>query len=370
MALDPSLTTPIAPDPSDPHNWREIDRLRRLAEAEGRPFDPEDPYNWKGIAAEQAAAAAAPAPEAVTAPASTPGTDTEVAARNRTLFSQQALMLQDAGLGELFTLAPDGTPGGWLWEQITSGIDDEASIIIALEATDQFKARYPVIAQLRQQNREGGVAYVPTPADVRNYEVTVSQTLRRAGLPSWFYEDRKYIQNLMGMDLSADEIGERLGTAWEMVRNTDPKVLAAYSQFYGVEGENALVATFLDPTRTAASLTKQARTAYTAGMGRTIGIDLDKVAAERIADLPKTEAGIWQDLTEVSLLEGSGVFTEGITETDDFTAEDEGIESVVFGDGQARADLQRRVIARQANARSSTGGAALTQAGLTGVGTS
>jgi hypothetical protein len=51
------LNTPIAPDPSDPGNWREIDRLRRLAESEGRTFNPDDPYNWTGIAAGQAGAA-------------------------------------------------------------------------------------------------------------------------------------------------------------------------------------------------------------------------------------------------------------------------------------------------------------------------
>lgn len=45
------LTTPIAQSAADPLNWREIDRLRRLAEAENRTFDTSDPYNWRGIQA-------------------------------------------------------------------------------------------------------------------------------------------------------------------------------------------------------------------------------------------------------------------------------------------------------------------------------
>lgn len=44
------LTTPIAQSAADPLNWREIDRLRRLAEAEQRQFDVNDPYNWRNIA--------------------------------------------------------------------------------------------------------------------------------------------------------------------------------------------------------------------------------------------------------------------------------------------------------------------------------
>lgn len=366
MALDPELTTPIAPDPvGDPGNWREIDRLRRLAEAEGRTFDPDDPYNWKGIAALQPAAAA----DGVSAPTATPGA-TEADARNKAVFGNVSRVLHDAGLDSLFSIGPDGTPSGWLWEQITNGLDDESTIILALEQTPEFQARYPVIARMRTAQVEGKITYVPTPADVRNYEVEVSAHLRAAGLPAWFYDDRGYVQNLMAMDLSADEVGERLGNAWSMVRESPPEVIEAFTDFYGVEGENALLAMFLDPGRTAASLTKQSRAAWTSGYGRTMGVNIDKLAAERIAALPKTEAGILQDLTEVSTLEGSGVFDEGIAEVRDLTAENEGLDSVVFGDGAARSDIERRVIARQANARASSGGAALTQAGLAGVGSS
>lgn len=327
------------------------------------------PEQQAAVRAEEAARTQ-PTAEEVAAPAATPGTSAAADARNQNLFAGLARMLKDAGLETLFTIGPGGELGGWLWNQITAGLDDESSIILALEQTPEFQARYPVIAQMRQANREGKVSYVPSPADVRNYEIEVSAHLRAAGLPAWFYDDRSYIQNLMGMDLSADEVGERLGNAWTMVRDSPIEVLEAFSQFYGVEGEGALVAMFLDPTRTAASLTRQSRAAFTSGYGRTMGINLDKLAAERIANLPKTEGGIMQDLTALNTMAGSGVFEEGITEVGDMTVENEGVEAVVFGDGGAQSRMERRTIERQANSRSSTGGAALTQGGLTGVGSS
>lgn len=40
------LTTPVARSAADPLGWGEINRLQRLAEAEGRRFDPNDPLNW------------------------------------------------------------------------------------------------------------------------------------------------------------------------------------------------------------------------------------------------------------------------------------------------------------------------------------
>jgi len=149
-----------------------------------------------------------------------------------------------------------------------------------------------------------------------------------------------------------------------MVRDVDPAVRQAFSNFYGVEGDAALAAFVLDPTRTVAKVEQSARAAYTAGYGRTIGLDVDKVYAERIAQLPKTEAGIQQDLGEVSKM--SGLYTESITETDDLTA-NTGLEAVALGDGTAMNALQRRSIQRSVTDRSSSGGAAATQAGVTGL---
>jgi hypothetical protein len=43
------LTTPVAKSKADPLGWAEINRLQRLAAAEGRQFDPNDPLNWANI---------------------------------------------------------------------------------------------------------------------------------------------------------------------------------------------------------------------------------------------------------------------------------------------------------------------------------
>jgi len=374
--IDPALYVPIAPDPSDPGNWREIARLQALAAAEGRTFDPEDPYNWKGIAAAQAGAPAGPPATAgttpastttepgVTAPAATPGTATDVNARNRGLFDLISTVIRDAGLEGLFTIGPDGAPAGPLWQQITSGIDSEAALIAWFESTPQFQARFPAIAQARSS----GIGYVPTPREVRQYEETAAAIMRTAGLPSWFYDQPQELQSLMGQNISVAELEERLGQAWTTVRSTDPSVTQMFSEFFGVEGDAAMAAFFLDPNRTVASLDRAARTAYTAGMGSNVGLSIDQQLADRIASLPSTLGGIWEDLNTVtSMNRDGGVFDEGFTETTDLTAEGTGIDAAFFGDGAAAAQMERRILERDANARSSTGGAIITQAGAVGV---
>jgi len=307
----------------------------------------------------------------VTAPAATPVDDgAAVKARNRQVFDTMALILQQSGLGDLFSVDANGNPGGWLWNQITSGVDDEAALQLAFEQTPQFIQRFPAIVSMRKATATGAPGIVPTPAQVREYESTVSATMRQAGLPAWFYDEPSELQTLMVANVSALEVEERLGRSWELVRNTDPLVLQAFGEFFGVQGDGALAAFFLDPTRTTAALDRAARTAYTSGMGNSIGLNIGRGLADRIAGLPSTEGGIWQDLQTVGRLTASGgVFDENIGEVDDLTAEGEGIGSVLLGDGEASAKMERRIIERKAIETSSQGGAALTEAGLTGVAT-
>jgi hypothetical protein len=96
-----------------------------------------------------------------------------------------------------------------------------------------------------------------------------------------------------------------------------------------------------------------------------MGITVDQSMAEQIGMQPKTEAGILQDLSTVSGMQG--VFTEGLTETEDLTTTT-GLESVALGDGLATQKIERRILERQANSRANTGGAAFTSEGVVGVG--
>lgn len=312
-----------------------------------------------------APAAAAPAPE-ISAPPSTP---TPVdPAESRAMFDNLAAYLDSLGLGSLFTVDAQGRPGGWLWDQVTGGIDSEAGLQLALEQTPVYQARYGVIGRLRTRAASGEPLIVPTVQQVREYEQSAAQLMRQTGFPSWFYDNFSDLQGLMEQGYSLPELEHRIGQTWETVANADPHVMQAFEDYYGIQGAGALAAFVLDDQYTLAQLDKYSRAAYTGGMGRAVGLNLDRALSERIADLPTTEAGIVEDLNTVAELQGRGVFSEGWTETADLTAEGEGIGAVVFGDGAAAGAIGRRTLSRRANEVSSTGGAALTQAGLAGAG--
>lgn len=284
---------------------------------------------------------------------------------NLSIYNQLTSYLQYLGLGDLFTQTAGGDPSGWLWDQITKGIDTPEQLIVALEGTQAFQTRYQVIFDLRKRAAAGEPVQVPTIGQVREYEDTMAAMMRQAGMPTWFYDSYKDMQGLIRKGISPQELEGRIAAGWTMVRDIDPAIRQAFSDFYGVgRGDSALAAFILDPTKTLSMLEKSSRAAYTAGYGSTMGVTVDKELAERIASLPKTEAGIQQDLAEASRMQG--LTTEGLTETEDLT-DKTSLEAVSLGSGKARSALERRQLERSAQDRSSTGGAAMTQQGLVGA---
>ena len=294
-----------------------------------------------------------------------------MATDNQALFSEISAYLAANELSSLFSVDANGVPSGWLWDQITSGVDSAAALLINLEATQPFQQRYGVIAQVRAQAAQGKAVHVPTVKEVREYEQQVATSLRAAGLPEYMWDNWQDTHQYMLNGLSPIEVEQRLGQAWERVQNTDPLVRQEFSAMFGtLQGDAALAATFLDPQRTLAALDRQSRAAFTRGQGLRMGLNIDAQRADRIAGLPKTDAGIMQDLTQLNALDKSGIMTESIGErANDLTTEGVGVDSVVFGDGAASGALERRVIERQAARAAVPGGALRTNRGLSGVGT-
>ncbi len=284
---------------------------------------------------------------------------------SQSIFADLTGFLSDLGLGDLFSVDSEGMPSGWLWDQISQGFDTRDTLIVRLEETPQFKTRYKVISDLRQRAAQGEPVQIPSVSEVRQYEQVTTQMMRQAGMPTWFYDSYQDSQKLMSEGISPVELETRIARGWDVVRNADPAVREAFNSFYGVgAGENALAAFVLDPQKTLSSIERASRAAYTAGTGRRQNLMIDQTYAERIAGLGQSEAQLSQGLTEAGRLKALTV--GGITEEPSLT-DKTAIESSIFGDAQATSQLERRSLERSAVGRSSSGGAAMTQAGLTGV---
>lgn len=277
--------------------------------------------------------------------------------------------LQTIGLGELFTINNQGEPGGWLWNQLQGGIDTDEELRLALEQTDVYRDRFSVIIEQQRRRANGEPVYVMSPAEVIGYERDVRQMMVAAGLPSTFYDQPSDFHQLILADMSPQEVRDRIDEAYEYVMSAPPEVRAAFNDFYGVgQGDAQLAAWALDPERTVRDISKATRTAYSAGMAERFDIEIDRAAAERIADLPQTEAGITEGLRQVASL--GSIFDEGLGDSGTDLTDETGIASVFEGDANAQRDIAQRVGRRRAVNTASTGGALVTQQGVIGAGSS
>ena len=284
-------------------------------------------------------------------------------------FNTLSNYLQSIGLGELFTINNDGTPSGWLWNQLQGGIDSDEELRLAIESTDLYRDRFAVIIEQQRRRAAGEPVYVMSPAEVIGYERDVRQMMVAAGLPSTFYDQPEDFHELILSDMSKNEVRDRIDEAYEYVKSAPPEVRSAFNDFYGVgQGDAQLAAWALDPERTVRDIAKATRTAYSAGMAERFDIEIDRAAAERIADLPRTEAGITEGLRQVASL--GSIFDEGIADSGTDLTDETGIASVFEGDADAQLALNRRIGRRKAVDRSSTGGALITQQGVLGAGSS
>lgn len=290
-------------------------------------------------------------------------------ADQRQQFSMLAGYLDQLGLSSLFQLDAQGNPGGWLWNQLQSGVDTGEELQIAIQSTDVFRRRFAVIQEQQARAARGEPVYVMSPAEVIEYETNVKQMMRAAGLPASFYDQPEDFHSLILKDMSPKEISDRITQAYDYVLSAPPEVRAAFDEFYGVgQGEAQLAAWALDPDRTVRDITKATRTAYAAGMADRFDIKIDRAAAERISDLPMTEAGITENMKQVAAL--ANIFDEGLGDSGTDLTVDTGVASVFEGNADATQELSRRVLRRSAANRTSTGGAALTQEGVVGLGQS
>lgn len=285
---------------------------------------------------------------------------------SRALYQTMRSYLVGLGLGELAQVNSQGAPAGWLWQKILEGADTPDELLLAIEQTDVWRNEYGVIVEQRRRQAAGEPVRPMSVEEVVAYRANAASMFRQAGLPTWLRDGKFDFDALMLAGVSLQEVAERVGEAFSRVRDVDPTIRQAFSDFYGVgQGDAALAAWFLDPERTQASIDRASRSAYTAGLAARYGFEVDRATAERIASKPMTEQGIDEAFRQVNQL--GGVFDAGYSERDTLELGEEGMASIFEGDPLATRSISRRVAGRRTNDQSSFGGAALTREGLVGT---
>lgn len=158
-------------------------------------------------------------------------------------------------------------------------------LAIEVRRTPQYAARFPGMAA-----RQSAGASALTEAEYIAMERGYEDVMRRAGLPTGFYDSPEDFSQFIGGDISVAELSTRVQRGYQAVAQADPSVLASMRQFYGVtDGE--LAAYFLDPGRAESLILQQVSTAQigAAAARQGFGQAADRSAAERMQRLGVTE---------------------------------------------------------------------------------
>ena len=282
-------------------------------------------------------------------------------------FATLAAYLSQLGLGSLFSVAADGTPSGWLYDQMINGNDSEAGILQSLEQTPVFQQRYKVIFDMRDRQAKGENVVVPSVSDVLKYEAEYTQIMSQAGVPAWFYDSYTDAHDAIRRNLTNVQIADRITSSYAVVKSLPTEVKDMFQQFYGDSTDGALVAAVLDPEKTLAQLDKATRSAAIAGFGAKQNVAVSKQQAESYAELGRSVAQSQQDIGQVASLQGLTSSTFG--ESGQPISSDVAFEAGAMGNVEANKKLEDRLMGRQAQQRDSAGGAFVGQSGTTGLGT-
>jgi hypothetical protein len=161
--------------------------------------------------------------------------------------------------------------------------------------------------------------------------------------------------------VSPEEYERRIENGWARVTTAPAAVRQTFAQWFGAEGDTALAAWFLDPDKAEALITKATETARMGGFATLFGLNIDKGRAEQFYDFGKNSEEVVRAYGQVGAI--APVFAETISETADFTGENEGLNAALGLDATSQRKIERRGRTRVA-ATSGGGGAAFGNEGL------
>lgn len=174
-------------------------------------------------------------------------------------------------------------------------VSDER-LVMEVRKTPEYAARFPGMELRRQQGRRA-----ITEAEYLGIERGYKQMMQAAGLPQGFYDSPNDFGQLMGYDISVDELGRRVQDGYQAVAQADPSVKETLRAFYGVtDGE--LAAFFLDPGKAESLIMQQTATAQLGAVAAREGFGsaADRLAAERMQRLGVTEQEAQQAYSTLS----------------------------------------------------------------------
>jgi hypothetical protein len=221
-----------------------------------------------------------------------------------------------------------------------SGISDGDSLRLALSQTPEYQTRFSANAK-----RIAAGLTALSPAEYLQLEDQYQNVMRNYGLPNTYYtkdSTGKQIgfDELLGGDVSATELEERLIAGQERVLKSNPEVLEALKKFYPDIKNGEILAYSLDPKNALKDIQRKVAAAEIGGAALAQGLATSATGAEELAGFGVTKLQAQQGFADVAQMAPRGsalseIYNEAPYNQATATAE-------VFGTSGAAQATQKR----------------------------
>lgn len=194
---------------------------------------------------------------------------------------------------------------------IENGTEDITRIRLWLMEQPEFKTRFPAMEKLSKAGR------AISPEEYIAREQQYIGVMRAAGLnPEFFDEDpakpNVQFHKLIENEVLPEEFQTRVSDGFNRVANADPLVRDAFKNYFGIQGDQALAAFFIDAQRATPALVKAAAAAEMGAAAKAQDLDIDLNYATKLANQGVSFQQAKEGMARVSQL--SSLFATGINE--------------------------------------------------------
>ena len=182
-------------------------------------------------------------------------------------------------------------------------INNPDALIFAIRGEKEYQTRFAG----NKARADKGLSELD-PGSYIALEDNYRRLMQSNGLPPGFYDQTDDFTKLIEGDVSASELQDRVQNGFRAVQDADPEVKRQMQELYGVN-EAGLAAYFLDPTRAAPILTRQAEAAKISARAKGLAnVQLTALTAEELAARGITQAEAEAGFTKLGLQQG--LYTE------------------------------------------------------------
>ena len=158
-------------------------------------------------------------------------------------------------------------------------LQNPALVTQAFRETGTWRERFGGVTKSREKN---GMSYL-NEGEIIQLEDTYRQIFTAAGIPEKFWEQDD-LNNLIGQDVSPQEVADRVKLAEDAINNTDPAYTRAFREYYGI-GKKSLVGYMLNRKKGVQLLSEQVKAAEIGAEAGSTGMDsVGKKFAEKLVD--------------------------------------------------------------------------------------